>query len=54
VLPTIDLNGQASFATNEIADVTEYRHLPYKLVPVYLPVAHAIPKNRFRIRLIDA
>jgi hypothetical protein len=54
VLPAIDLNDQPAFATNEVADVTEYRHLPCKLVPVDLPVANTIPENRFGVRLIDA
>jgi hypothetical protein len=54
VLPAVHFNDDKSFATNEIADVIAYRLLPYKLIPIDLAVANAVPKNGFRVCLIDA
>jgi hypothetical protein len=53
MLPTINLDYHSQFAANKVADVTEDRHLPCKFVSVDLPIANAIPKNGFRIGLID-
>ena len=54
MLSTIHLDNQTLLTTNEIADVTEYRHLPCKLVLVDLPVANTIPEDCFSVRLIGA
>jgi hypothetical protein len=53
VLPAVHLNNQSPFTTNEIADITKYRFLPDKLMPVDLPVANAIPENGLCVCLID-
>jgi hypothetical protein len=54
VLPAVYFDDDPSFATNEIADVFAYRLLPYKFMPVDLPVANTIPENCFRVCLIDS
>jgi len=53
VLSTVHLDDDPSFTTNEIADVIAYRFLPYKFMPVDLPVPNTVPKNGFRVGLID-
>jgi hypothetical protein len=54
MLPTIHFDNQPPFSADKVADVTKYRLLPHKLVPIDLPVANTIPEDRFRICLIDA
>jgi hypothetical protein len=39
MLPAVNLDDYQSFAADEIADVTAYRLLPYKLMPIDLAVA---------------
>jgi hypothetical protein len=53
VLSAIDLNDDQPFAADEIADVIVDRLLSNKFVSIDLPVADAIPENRFRIGLIE-
>jgi len=54
MLPAVHFNDQKPLAANKITDETAYRLLPYKFMSVDLPVAKAIPEDRFRIGLIDA
>jgi len=54
VLPAIDFNDQKPFAANEITDVTAYRLLANKFMPVNLAIADAIPEDSFRVSLIHA
>jgi hypothetical protein len=54
MLTAVNFNDDKSFTADEIADVVAYRLLPYKFVSAHLPVANAIPENRFRVGLIDA
>ena len=54
MLPAVHFNNQKSFAANEIADVTAYRFLPHKFMPINLPVTNTIPENCLRVGLIDA
>ena len=53
VLPAVDFNNQTFFAANKIADIADYRDLSSELVSVDLTIANPIPKDCFRICLID-
>jgi hypothetical protein len=52
MLPTIHFDDTTFFAANKVTDVAEYRDLSRKLVSVDLPVANAIPEDRFRVGLV--
>jgi hypothetical protein len=51
MLPTVDLDDQPSFDTDEISDVTSKRILPPELESTQPPVAKAPPEPRFRVGL---
>ncbi|WP_456771537.1 hypothetical protein [Bradyrhizobium sp. USDA 4369] len=53
MLPTINLDYQRSFPTDEIADVSRNGTLPNKLMALQLAVADPVPQDRFRVCLVN-
>jgi hypothetical protein len=54
VLAAVDLDHEALFPTNEVADIGAYRFLPGKFKTADLPVAYAMPELGLGIGLVSA